>query len=111
MIQAISISTDLPDIEVMAVSGTSEPDAPLSCEVNRADLSPADQTTYDVAVALFLADQYTNINNTTAELSISRITSTPITVETEDVDFLALPEVDKDKLRNLLAVFISLNDF
>ena len=111
MIESITIETNEPNVEVMTVTGTSEPDTPLSCEVTRADLSPADQAIYDNAVALFAADQYTNITNTVAELSISRITSTPITVETEDVDFLLLTEVDKDKLRGLLAIFVSLNTF
>jgi hypothetical protein len=97
-------------MEEMTVWGHSAPTVPLSCHIIKADLTPAEQTTYADAVALFAADTYTNITNTTAELSISRITSDAITVETEDVDFLTLSEADKAKLDALLALFVANNE-
>ena len=110
MINSITIETNEPNIEQMTVWGFSTPETPLSCIVDRNDLSVEDKVTYDDAVAIFTPDAFTKVTNTVAELSISRITSTPITVETEDVDFDLLSEIDKDKLRALLALFVSLNE-
>jgi hypothetical protein len=110
MIKSIASSTDLAGFEQMSVTGNATPELVISCLVVREDLSAADQITYDEAIALFSPDIYTEITNTIANLSISRITSQVLVEDTEDVDFDLLTEVDKDKLRALLAIFVTLNE-
>lgn len=110
MIRSIASSTDLPNFEQLSVTGNATPELVVSCVVVRADLSVEEQLTYDEAIAVFSPDIYTEIINTEAELSIDRITSEVLVEDTENVDFEALSEIDKEKLRALLGLFISLNE-
>lgn len=104
------MQTELPDFEQLSVIGNATPELIISCLIVRADLSVEDQTTYDEAIALFSPDNYTQITNTIADLSIDRITSATLAQDTENMDFDTLSEVDKDKLRALLAIFVANNE-
>lgn len=110
MIKSIAGHTDLPEFEQLSVTGTSAPEVLVSCIIVRADLSVDDQVTYDEAMDLFTPDCFTEITNTIADLSIDRITSEVLVEGTENLDFDSLTEVDKDKLRALLAIFVANNE-
>tara|TARA_R110000868_G_scaffold144281_2_gene363172 strand:+ start:336 stop:668 length:333 start_codon:yes stop_codon:yes gene_type:complete len=110
MITGISTNIPSPNIETLSVSGKPAPESSyIQLLVTKADLTTEQQLVYDTGVAVVAGKIITKIINTTAELNIDRMTS-DIVEEGEDVfDFETLSEVDKDKLRNLLALFIELN--
>lgn len=110
MIKSIASTTDLTGFEQMSVTGNATPELVISCVVIREELSAEDKVIYDEAVAVFSPDIYTEITNTIAELSIDRITSEVLVEDTENVDFEALSEINKEKLRALLGLFIRLNE-
>lgn len=111
MVTATSTTTDVANIEHMAIAGNDDSGNPFASTIMRENLTAAEQTVYDDAVALFGNNGRTNINNTLSELWIDRMTSTVVDPEaTEDVDYAAMAEADKDKLRAFLVMAIANKD-
>lgn len=110
MIKGSSSQATLPNIEEISVAGKPTPESEyMQLYVRKSDLTEEQQATYTEGIGLVSGKYFTTINNTTSELVVDRVTS-ETTTEGEDVfDFETLSEVDKDKLRNLLALFIELN--
>jgi len=110
MIRAIATTTDLEGFEQLYIVGESTPENPFSATLVRADLTVEEQVTYDEALGLFNNNKYTQIDDTTSELSIDRMTSIVLTIDKEVVSFLTYTEPDKDKLRNLLTLAVTHKD-
>lgn len=112
MIKGRSMTTAIPDVEMMFVAGElvgGSGNVDLALNVEYSELTVEQQAIYDDALSL-VGDVYFNeITNTIAELSIDRTTSTVLSDATETVDFDTLSEADKDKLRDILALFVELN--
>lgn len=107
-----STTTDIPNIEHMAMAGTDDSGNIFSTFLKREDLDVAEQTVYDDAVALFNNKWYTAIDNTLSELSIDRMTSAVIDQEAEEtVDYASMVEADKDKLRAFLTMALVHKEF
>ena len=112
MIRGLSIQSPEANVETMFVFGNhlGEDDINLSLHIFYNDLTVEQKAVYDDALSL-VGDKYINeINNTTSNLTIRRVTSTELVEGTDTVDFNTLSEADKDKLRELLAFFVELND-
>lgn len=112
MIRGTSITTDQPNIEQMLVSGEEVAGSGQNfiCNLFREDLTVAEQAIYDDAIALVADTYYTEINNTTSALDISRVTSTVLADGTDVIDFQSLSVADQDKLRAFLALVIAKKD-
>jgi hypothetical protein len=111
MINGISLTSDLPDMEHMLITGKDNPaNDPFTCTLMREDLTPAEQATYDAGVALVAGNRWTKIENTTAELNINRITSSAVTEDEGVFDFATMSAADQDTLRDLLALFLAKKD-
>jgi citrate lyase gamma subunit len=111
MVTATSVTTDLPGIEHIAIAGTDDNGNIFTSLLMRENLDASDQTIYDNAIALFGDNYNLTIDNTLSELSIDRMTSTVIDLGTSEVvDYSALSEADKDKLRDFLTLAITNKD-
>ena len=94
----------------MLVSGTLEVGQPIFvANVFRSELTAAQQQTYNEAIPIVTGSYYTTIINTTANLEISRMTNDLLVETPTEIDFLTLSIEDQDKLRNLLALFVSVS--
>ena len=110
MINGISTTTDIPNIEHMMVTGKSTPESEdMVLTVMREDLTVEQQTVYDAGVAIVSGNMFTVIDNTTSELQISRMTDQVLIEDTGEFDFATMDPADQDTLRDLLALFVSLN--
>jgi len=109
MIKGISVSSPEPNIEQMyifgeEVGGSGES---FTCNLFREDLTTEEQTAYDDGLSV-VSNNYGNvIDNTTAYLEISRVTSATLLVGESTQDFATMDLADQDKLRGLLALIIS----
>jgi hypothetical protein len=111
MINGISLTSDLPDMEQIFATGKDDPvNDPLTSIVIRADLTPAEQAVYDAGITVVAGNMWTKIENTTAELNINRITSSVVTEDEGVFDFATMSAADQDALRDLLALIVSLKD-
>jgi len=111
MIKGTSTTTDVAGIEHMMVIGVAVPgEDQITATIMREDLTPEQQTVYDMGVALVSGNAFTTINNTTSELEISRMTDQVVSEDTGEFDFETMSEADKDALRALLALFVELKD-
>ena len=112
MIKGSSLTATVPNIEEMVVNGevvTGSGDF-ITAYVKREDLTSEQKDVYDAGVSIVSGKYYTEITNTTSTLDINRVTSTDSVEGTDVFDFETMSEVDKDKLRDLLALFITLNN-
>ena len=112
MIIGQSTTTEIIGIETMFVAGQlvgGSGIVDLVVQIDYSELTIEQKSIYDQALDLVSDSNYNMILNTTAELEISRITSTVLTEGTSTEDFESLSEVDKDKFRALLGLFIELN--
>ena len=111
MITTTSTTTDIPNIEHMTIGGSDDSGNPFTSTLMREDLDAGEQAIYDNAIALFTDVYNVDIENTLSELWIDRMTSVVIDYEgSETVDFSALIEADKQKLRDFLALAITHKD-
>ena len=109
MIKGISVQTPEPNVEQMFVFGeeVGGSEEHFTCNLFREDLTPEEQTVYDDAISVVANNHRNTINNTIAELEISRVTSSNLLVGEGVQDFDAMSEADKDKLRGLLALIVT----
>ena len=111
MIKGSTLVATVPDIEEMFVVGVAAPGGDMfTSYVKRADLTVEQQAVYNDGVNLVSGNYYTEISNTTSTLTIDRVTSEANAEGTNSFDFDVMSEVDKDKLRALLALFVELKD-
>lgn len=111
MINGISTTTDIANIEHMIVMGKATPEGEVfTSTVMREDLTPEQQGVYDAGVALVSGNFVTTIDNTTSELTITRMTSDVVSEDEGVFDFTTMSEGDQDILRDLLALFVELKD-
>jgi hypothetical protein len=111
MVRANSTTATVPNVEHMDIYGNDNSGTHFTTTLIREDLTPEDKIIYDNAIDLFLNDGATNIENTLAEFWIERMTSTVVDPDaTQDVDYDAMPEADKDKLRAFLAMALAHQD-
>ena len=110
MIKGTSQTVGIQNYETMLVTGVVEQGQPIfMTNLYYDELSPSQKIIYDEAMPIVSGSYLTTITNTTAELDVSRLTSDVLVEEPSVIDFETLSEVDKDKLRLLLGLFIELS--
>ena len=110
MIKGISLSTTEPNIEVLTAYGEAVSGSGIFFNTNiyYDTLTQPQKDIYDAAINIVNDNFYNEIINTESEISINRVTSTPLIEGLDVIDFLTLIEADKDKLRAFLALLIEL---
>ena len=108
MIKGTSQTVGVENYETMLFYGKATPELTISGNLYYTELTAEQKITYDEAMPIVSGSYITTITNTTAELEIDRLTSDVLSEEPAVIDFETLSEVDKDKLRALLAIFVSL---
>jgi len=111
MITGIAATTDEANTETMFVFGEPVPgEGSIVTNLFYNELTAPQKVVYDEAMPIVTGSYFTTITNTVSELEISRVTNDVLTDVPSVIDFEALSEIDKDKLRALLALFVELAD-
>ena len=110
MINVLSNSLNVPDIEEISVSGRlTEESNYIQLLVKYSDLTSAQKTVYTNGVSVLSSKNYTIISNTEVNLNIDRMTSVVIEEGTDTFDFETLSVGDQDALRALSLLFAELS--
>jgi len=108
MIKGESQTVEVPNYETMLFFGKATPELTITGSLFYDELTAEQKITYDEVMPIVSGSYITTITNTEAELEINRLTSDVLSEEEAVIDFETLSEADKDKLRALLAILVSL---
>lgn len=109
MINVLSTSLNVPDIEEISVSGRlTEESNYIQLLVKYSDLTSAQKTVYTNGISVLSSKNYTRTSNTEVNLNIDRMTSVVIEEGIDDIDFQALTTTNKNKLNALFSLFTEL---
>jgi hypothetical protein len=110
MINTFSTKTETPNTECIVVSGKVTPEFNyMQLFVEKSLLTEEQKTIYANAINLIAGRNMTIISDTIENLNIDRITSDEIIEGTYEFDFQSISEADKNKIEELIMLFVELS--